>query len=456
MRLTNSRRLLAALAALALLAAACGDDDTGTTGGGGGGDGDQLVLGRILPETGSLSFLGPPMIEGVNLAIEDINEAGGVNGSDVELIEADETDDATRVREAAQRLLGEGVHAIIGAGASGQTQEIIQTLSDNEIPQCSPSNTSPVFTDQENADFYFRTVPPDEAVAPVIADAVIADGAEDVAITARADDYGRALADLVEESLEESGANVTAKVVYNPDATTFDAEVGQITRGDPHAVVVIGFAEAAQLIQGLIERGVEPGDLYGADGVFTSTLDEEVDPANPDAIDGMKVVGASGGEEFNTRLLEETEDLIYGGQAYDCTVILALAAQAAGSTDGAAILAEVANVTQGGEECETFEACKQLLEDGEDIDYEGVSGPLNLTEAGDPTFARYAIAQFSGGDLEVVSSQDVDLSEAQGGATTTTGAGGTTETTEGSGTTETTEGTEGTEGTETTPTTQGD
>ena len=418
-------RLLAVLATLALVASACGGDDpdTNTGGGGGGGDGEQLTLGRILPETGSLSFLGPPMIEGVNLAIEDINAAGGVNGSDVELLEADETDDATRVREAAQRLLGEDVDAVIGAAASGQTQEIIQTLSDNEIPQCSPSNTSPVFTDQENADFYFRTVPPDEAVAPVIADAVIADGAQEVAIAARADDYGRALADLVESSLEESGATVSAKVVYNPDAATFDAEVGQLTAGDPGAIVIIGFAEAAQLIQGLIERGVEPSELYGADGVFSSTLNDEVDPANADAIDGMKVIGASGGEEFNTRLLEQTEDLIYGGQAYDCTVILALAAEAAGSTDGPAILAEVANVTQGGEKCETFEACKQLLEeDGTDIDYEGVSGPLNLTDAGDPTFARYAIAQFSGGDLEVVSSQDVDLSEAQGGATTTTTA----------------------------------
>src|SRR4051794_15581100 len=96
--------LLAVLAAFGLLAAACSsssDNSSGNTtttqgSGGGGGGGSALTIGRILPETGSLAFLGPPQIQGVNLAIADINAAGGVNHQDVKLVTADEGDDAAK------------------------------------------------------------------------------------------------------------------------------------------------------------------------------------------------------------------------------------------------------------------------------------------------------------------------------------------------------------------------
>ncbi|CAN5705882.1 ABC transporter substrate-binding protein [soil metagenome] len=421
-------RLLAVLMVFGLLAAACGDDDdetadddTTTTEDDSGSDpsepaGDGLVIGRVLPESGPLAFLGPPMIEGTNLAIDDINAAGGVLGSDVTLLEGDEGADPAAARDTVTRLVNEGAQAIIGAAASGSSQEFIGELSAAGIPQCSGANTAPDFTDQANADFYFRTVPPDNAVAPIIANTVAADGATSPVVVARADDYGQGLGALVIEELTAVGLTVPALITYDPEATSFDAEVASITGANPDAVVLIAFDEGGQIVQGLLENGVEATQIYGSDGVFGPTFADQVNPDDPSVINGMKVIGAAGGEEFNARLTEEVDDgnLIYGGQTYDCVIITALAAEAAGSTEGQAIIDEVPGVTKDGTVCTSFEECKGLLEDGEDIDYDGASGALELDDVGDPTVGRYAIGEFQDGAIEIIDSQDVDLAELDG------------------------------------------
>jgi ABC-type branched-subunit amino acid transport system substrate-binding protein len=437
-------RRMAAVTALALAAAACGNgdetadepDDVDTEEPAEPDDGDvdegddegedvavdrpgrddKLDIGYILPESGPLAFLGAPQIEGVRLAIADINEAGGVNGQDVTLETGDEAGDAAQAQEAAARLINAGVDAIVGAAASGMSQEFIQLTHDNEIVQCSASNTSPAFTDQGNNAFYFRTVPPDEAVAPIIADEVVADGAQNIVIAARADDYGVALADLVDGGLQDLGASVAENIQYDPNTSDFSAEVSSITGANPDAVIIIGFGEAATLIRQLLEAGV-PGDaIYGGDGLFGPALVDDVNPDDPGFISGMKVIGAAGGAEFNDRLNDELGEadqgnLIYGGQAYDCVIVIALAAIAADSTDPAVFNDEIENVTKDGTECSSFAECKELLENGEDIDYVGASGPLQLDRP-DPTFGRYAVGQFQDdGTLDIVGDQDVDLGD---------------------------------------------
>jgi branched-chain amino acid transport system substrate-binding protein len=424
MRFGRSTRTLAAFGALTLLVAACGDDgeeaDTDTTQAEDDTTStteaveanpatDRLVLGRVLPDTGPLAFLGPPMIVGVELAVEDINAAGGVLGQEVQLLEADEGETPQVAREGVVRMLGQGANAIIGAAASGGSQEFIQLLSDNGIPQCSGSNTSPSFSEQANADFYFRTVPPDDRVAPIIADKVIQDGRTNVAVVARADDYGQALAGLVEQELSNANVAVTS-VSYDPEATSFDAEVEQVVGASPDGVVLISFDEGGQVVAGLIERGLTPDTFYGSDGVFGPTFDEQVDPNNPNIIDGMTVIGAAGNEEFNQRIAEPTENnFIYGGQTYDCAIIMALAAEAAQSVEGQDIVDHVQEVTSGGTKCTTFQQCKDLLAAGEDIDYDGAAGPLELNEVGDPTVGRYAIGVFQNGEIVIQSSQDVEI-----------------------------------------------
>ena len=418
LRRTGARWALVAALALtgAALAAACGDGDepeptatpTATetsTDTPVEPSGDVLHIGVVLPETGALSIFNPPMLEAAKLAEADILEQGGA----IRVTYADSGTDPDVAVSSVNRLLGEGAHVIVGAAASGISQSFIQILFDERIPQCSPSNTSPSFSTQANAGYYFRTVPPDEAVSPIIADEVVRDGGARVAIVARADDYGNALAELLRNALLASGAEVLT-ISFDPNATTFDAEVAEVDFFDPDAVVHISFAEGANIIRGLIEAGVGPEKQYGADGLFVPTLWEQVNPDDPNVLDGMKLIAAGGGADFNDRLGAITDgNVIYGGQAYDCMVLMALAARQAGATDGDAIIEALATLTDSGTACATYGECAALIDAGTDIDYMGVSGPLNLDAVGDPTVGTYLIAQFRDGELVPVDSQEVDI-----------------------------------------------
>ena len=405
----SHRRLtyLALVPLLALVAvfavAACGDDEEET-----------LKIGVVLPETGALAAYGLPMIKSVELAEEDIKGGGGA----IEVIYADSGTDPDKASESVNRLLGEGAHVIVGAAASGVSQAIIQTLYDENIPQCSPSNTSPNFTGQANAGYYFRTAPSDAAAAPVIADTVVSRGGTRVSIAARADDYGKALANLLADRLDELGAE-TDTIIFDPMANTFDAEVAGISSYGPDAIVLIVFDEGVNLIRGLLEAGFSPSVMYGSDGLYRPDLWTAVDESNPDVLDGMTLFVATAPsspayDDFNARLNEATREegnLAFGAQSYDCTVILALAARAAGSTDGDDIIEAVSEVTGGGAECTSYAECAKGIEDGYDIAYVGKVGRLKLDAGGDPTVATYTVSRFEGSELVEQSTQVFDFSE---------------------------------------------
>jgi ABC-type branched-subunit amino acid transport system substrate-binding protein len=415
------RRLIGVVAGLAIIAAACGDDDDDEVVDEPEEDVDEedidvdletdrLVIGRVAAETGPLAILGPPVIEGARFAIEDINEAGGVLGQDVEMIEADEAGDEAVARDNVVDLLGRGANVIVGAMSSGMSQSFIQLLFENQVPQCSPSNTSGEFSEQDNADYYFRMAFPDDAVVEVLANEMIADGHQAVAISARADDYGLFYQELLEEQLPELGLDVVYSNAFSEDVATYDAEVEEILGADPDAVMFVAFAEGGDLLRLMIERGFDPANLYGGDGVFTPELPDLVDETDANIIDGMKVVGMGGEDEFNERVGELTGgSAIYGAQAYDCVVVSALAAERAGQVDETLVEHAIEVTSADGTECQDFAECRDLLEEGEEISYNGAGGVVELNEVGDPTVGIYVIAEFIDGEMTPVSSVDQTL-----------------------------------------------
>ena len=122
-----------------------------------------LKIGSLLPVTGNLAYLGPPEIAGVDLAVKDINEAGGVNGSPVTVSHKDSgptSDLATIGTPSAKALIEEGVAVIIGAASSGLSLGVVGPITDAEIVQISPANTAADLSGI--SPYYFRTAPPDE------------------------------------------------------------------------------------------------------------------------------------------------------------------------------------------------------------------------------------------------------------------------------------------------------
>jgi branched-chain amino acid transport system substrate-binding protein len=376
----------------------------------------SLQLAYILPETGQLAFLGPPMIGGTQLAVEDVNAAGGILGSEVTLGTGDEAGDATVASQTATRLLGQGVDAIIGAASSGMSLSFIDQVTGNGVLQCSPSNTSPTFTNYDDSGLYFRTAPTDALQGPVLANAIIGDGFSNPAILFRGDDYGRGLADAVVSTLEANGAGAAASIAYDPEAPNFSAEVDQALASGADSVVLISFDEAAQILTTMIENGAGPDAIaiYGADGMRSADLPGLVDPNNAGVIDGLKgtAPSSSPSPEFNARLLEATggEDTLFAAEAYDCVALIALATQAAGSDEGTDIAAAMLEVSQGGTVCTTIADCLELLAAGEDIDYDGVSSNVDLIDAGEPAFGTYEVWEFgNGGEIATVSTEVSEL-----------------------------------------------
>jgi len=375
------------------------------------GDG-VLNLGYILPESGPLAFLGPPQIEAVNLAVADMNAAGGVLGQDVTLETGDEAGDATIASESAQRLIGAGVNAVVGAASSGMSLSFVDALTGAGVLQCSASNTSPTFTGGDYNGLYFRTAPTDALQGPVLAEVIVGDGNTNPAILARADDYGQGLLDATVAELEAQGATVAAAITYDPEAANFEAEVNQVASSGADSVALISFDEGGQILASLIEAGLGPQNVsvYGADGVASDTLWQEVDPNNEAVLEGMKGTRPAAGadEGFISRFQEETglSDTTYAAAAYDCAIMIGLAAEAAGSDDGAAIAAEMINISTGDTECATFEECKAALEAGDSIAYTSVSGvTLTSTDTGngEPESGMYDVWELGAdGGLTVI------------------------------------------------------
>ncbi len=362
------------------------------------GDG-TLTIGTLLPETGSLAFLGPPEFAGVELAVQEINEAGGVLGNDVVKIDGDSGDTTTDIAtQTSTRLIGEGVDAIIGAASSGVSFTVIDQITGAGVVHFSPANTSPDFTDYDDNGLYFRTAPSDVLQGRVLGDLLVRDGCLDAAVVSLDDPYGTGLTENLTTSLEAGGgALVTDPILYPEGTDNFSAQVTQVAAANPECVVLIGFAETAQVVTEMVAQGLSPADVptYFVDGNL-SNYGEDL-PAG--VLDGSKgtLPGAEASEEFQGRLLEvdpELTDFSYAAESYDAAIVIALATAQAGSDAGEAIGAEIPDVTREGTECTSFAECAELIEAGEDIDYNGISGPIELSDAGDPTEATIGIFQY--------------------------------------------------------------
>ena len=243
------------------------------------GDG-QLKIGTILPQTGSLAFLGPPEFAAFDLAIKEINAAGGVLGKPIVGIVGDSGDSSTDiVNQTTDRLLAEKVDAIIGAASSGVSLKVIDKITGAGVVQFSPANTSKKLSDYADKGLYFRTAPSDILQAAVLGEIIAGDGAKNVAIIARNDAYGTGLSEDLEKALIAAGSKVVVKKIYDEKAEKFNAEVNEIKAAKPDAIVIIGFEESSKILTTMVEAGVGPKTVkvYGCDGNMGSALGEAFD-----------------------------------------------------------------------------------------------------------------------------------------------------------------------------------
>ena len=414
-RSTKTMRLAAVAAASTLVLAACGGGDEGGDDGPSKSKADGILkFGSLLPATGNLSSLGPPEFAGVELAIQEINEAGGALGKDVEHVRGDSggngPGDPNIAPEEADKLINADSDVIIGAASSGVTTTVIDKVMDAGVVQFSPANTSTSFDIEpfDGEDLYFRTAPSDILQGAVLANLLLQEDRGDVAIISTDDPYGTTLVEEVTKNLEDGGSALSVKPqFFGSGSDNYDTQVQAIAESKPDAVVVIAFIpETTDIIPALTSAGVGPDEVptYVVDGnlaEYNDDPDDAKDPALPNgALTGVKgtLPGAEAPEKFRDRLLEvdpDLRDFSYSAEAYDAVVVSTLAAIAADSDAGDKIAAEIPGITRDGTECTSFADCQKLLEAGEDVDYNGVSGPIELGSTGSPTAASIGIYEYN-------------------------------------------------------------
>jgi len=353
-----------------------------------------LTVGTILPQTGNLAFLGPPEFAGVDLAAAEIGESDFE--FEVEVIHRDSGDGDTDIAtQSAGELIDLDADVVIGAASSGVSFTFIDQLVNAGVLQISPANTSPDFTDYEDDGWYWRTAPSDVLQGRVLGNLIVGDGNENVGIIYINDPYGIGLTDNATIAIENAGGTVTAAVPYNTGDTQFTAIVDEVLASGADAVAVIAFAETASIIPELVNtQGFASDKVYFVDGNLSNSYEFP-----EGTLDGAKgtLPGNFASDDFRERLLEvdpSLTDFSYSAESYDAVIVSALAAAQGGSDDPTTIRDNLQSVTEGGEKCESFADCLALITDGEDIDYDGPSGPITFDDNGDPTEAFIGIYQY--------------------------------------------------------------
>jgi hypothetical protein len=174
--------------------------------------------------------------------------------------------------------------------------------------------------------------------------------------------------------------------------------VQQVAAGDPEAIVLIGFNETTSIVPEMISNNIGPKDkqIYFVDG-NTADYSNEFDRG---VLQGVRATypGAELTGDFRQRLLQinpQLDSFTYGPESYDATILIGLAAVAGDDDSGSTIARNLRDISAEGTQCTAFEECVNLLEQGEDIDYEGVSGPINFSGTGSPTAATIGIFEYN-------------------------------------------------------------
>ncbi|MCY4619284.1 MAG: ABC transporter substrate-binding protein [Chloroflexi bacterium] len=357
------------------------------------------------------------------LAIADINRAGGVFGRPVIGVIADFNLDQQFIVASASRLIEEdGVHVLIGPTFSSSSLIISREISNPlQIPTITPSGSSPELTIADPGDFFFRTTPSDGAgEGAILANLAAERGHERIGVLYRDDAYGQGLADEVVEAFAGEALSLPLDHV---NAETFLPEIQRTAEEEATLLVVLGcWKESATVISESLESGLFDQFLLGNCGQsphLFNALGSEV-------ATGLTGTAPSFGEHNeSTRFFIEgftemwgqppSANITFVPSVYDATIAAALAAQAAQSTDGAAIRDQLRQISSGDGIAVTAASLSQALSalaDGQAIDYTGAVSSLDWDDHGD--LLRFAIGvwQFdSEGGIDVIRRTEVDLSK---------------------------------------------
>ncbi len=333
---------------MGILAGCSGSDQSSSDDSAGGEKGETIKIGVNLELSGGVASYGQSILEGVELAVEEINQ-DGIDGKEIKLVKVDNKSEASEATNGALKLISQDqVSAIIGAATSGNTTAQIEIAQQNKIPLITPTGTNPDLTvkDGKVNDYIFRTCFIDPFQGTVAANFA----SDDVKVVNAAiyfdsaSDYSKGLADAFVKQFEANGGKIVAKEAFMAKDTDFRATLTRLKSANPDFIFVPAYYEEVGLI---VKQAREAGlnvPFMGGDGWDSPKL---LDIAGKDALNNTFITNhySSGDpsekiqgfvKAFGEKYAGKSPDA-FNALGYDTAYFLADAIKRAGSSDSEAI-----------------------------------------------------------------------------------------------------------------------
>ena len=397
------------------LTAVCASSDTAS------GDDAQKAspfrIGVLFDQSGPLGEFGQAGRSGVELALAQVNAAGGVFGQPVEVVFADAGSQVEATVNEARRLVeDEGVHVLIGPFGSAAALALASAVSGPfSIPTITPTATSPELTHVSDSGFLFRTTVSDAAQAPLLAALAESEGYEHVGVLYLNDAYGKGLLEAFGEAYK---GQITA-VAVEAGESSYARQLAIAAAEGAEALIAIAYEpttsvflpEARKL--GLFERFLLVDATISVDFIDTmgAAFLEGIQGTAPisSIVQIGKAYAAAGDFTSMFRAAYGTEPTIgIEANAYDITLCFSYTAEWAGGVDGAALRDALAEACGGGGQTFGFgaddvRAALEAIRAGKEINYEGAASAVEFDAAGDLASGEIGVWQFQSGELVEIS-----------------------------------------------------
>ena len=353
----------------------------------------DVTLGFLGGFTGPIESLTPPIFNGAKLAVQEVNDQGGILDGKLSIESADGACDSTAAANAADKLINTTkVTAVVGGLCTGETIGGFNgSGKPGNVVFVSPASSAPALTTLDDNDLVFRTTPSDALQGVKMASLLISKGIKNVVVTYVNNDYGKGLNDSFTAAFKADGGTIDADVAHEDSKADYRAELGQLASSGDQNLVILAYANSSG--HTILQQAVEAGDFktyVGGDGMVGDALTTGIDPA---AVEGLIATRAgapsgAGTDAFNKLASDAKVDPsgTYVPQAYDAAFLLALAIEKNGSADRKGLAQALRDVASPpGEKILPGEWSKAVadIKAGKDIDYDGAGGALDFDKAGD-------------------------------------------------------------------------
>ena len=345
------------------------------------GGGDTIRIGFLGALTGDVAMFGKPTLDGMRLAAEDINAAGGVIGKKIEIVEADNRGDKQEGASVTQKLINrDNVIAIVGDPTTGITKVAAPIAQKAQVVLLSGGSTGPGVV--ENGDFIFRDTLLDSVAIPACIDFFARDlGFRNVAlITSDNNDYSVGLSQTFRDAARGKDIQIVADEKVKDGDKDFSAQITNIKEKKPDVIFFSGYYTEGALIMKEARKQGLTANMFGGDGLFSPKLIELGGPA----VEGSMVALGFSPEQATpetARYIESykkkygTEPGVFDAQGYDAVMILADAIKRANSADPKVFRSELARTRN----------------------FKGVSGTITIRDNREPIKSPLALLVVKGG-----------------------------------------------------------